>query len=291
MRAVAFFEYGPADVLRAIDVDPPVAGSGQVRVKVRAAGVQPFDTLVRRGWMPDAVPSMPATPGNEFAGVTDDGREVLGFTTLGCYAEYVVVPDDQVVPRPSNMPWEVAGGFSAAAQTSSIAMEQLGVGPGDVFLVHGASGSVGTVLTQLARLAGATVIGTASEANQEYVRMLGAIPVVYGDGLADRVRAITDSVTVSLDAGGHGSLDVSLELVKDRERITTIADFQRAPSLGVRMLRGERSAARLSKIVDLYAQGLLKVHLREVFPLEEAAAAHQTLESGHGRGKIVLRVA
>jgi NADPH:quinone reductase-like Zn-dependent oxidoreductase len=289
MRAVAFSEYGPAEVLRVGDVDDPVAGPGQVRVKVRAAGVQPVDIMVRRGWAPPGtVAGLPAIPGNEFAGVTGDGLEVLGFTTLGCYAEYVVVPANQVVPRPANMPWEVAGAFTAAAQTSSIAMEQLGVGPGDVFLIHGAAGSVGTVLVQLARLAGATVIGTASEANQDYVRMLGAIPVVYGPGLTDRVRALTDVVTVSLDAGGHGSLDVSLDLVKDLDRITTITDFERAPSLGVRFLRGARSAERLSRIAGLYAEGLLKVHLRAVFPLDEAAAAHRLLESGHGRGKIVL---
>jgi NADPH:quinone reductase-like Zn-dependent oxidoreductase len=230
----------------------------------------------------------PRIPGNEFAGITDDGREVLGFSTLKSYAEYVVVPANQVTDKPDGMPWEVAGGFSAGAQTAHIALEELQVGPGDTLLIHGASGAVGTVAVQLAGIAGATVIGTGSEANQDYLRSLGAIPVVYGDGLADRVRDYKP--TAALDGAGGVALDVSLELVKDRDRILTLVEHARAKTDGIRVTPNKRSNKRLAELAGLYAEGKLSFHVRRTLDLANAADAHREIETGHGRGKLVLTV-
>lgn len=158
-------------------------------------------------------------------------------------------------------------------------------------LIRAAAGSVGTIATQLAGLWGATVIGTASEANQDYLRSLGAIPVVYGDGLADRVRtAAPGGVHASLDAAGGAALDVAVELVKDRDRIVTLVDHDRAAELGIRVMPNKRSAARLAELASLYATGKLSFHVRRTLPLARAAEAHREIETGHGRGKLVLTI-
>jgi NADPH:quinone reductase-like Zn-dependent oxidoreductase len=299
MRAVAFAEPGPPDVLRLLDLPEPQAGPGQVRVRIRAAGVQPFDAGLRRGWVPPyATVTLPQIPGNEFAGVVDQGTpeipvgtEVLGFSVFGSYAQYIVVGADQVTPKPANVSWEVAGGFTAGWQTARLALSAIGAGPGDTVLINGAAGSTGTAGVQLARLLGATVIGTASEANQDYVRSLGAIPLVYGEGLADRVRAVApQGVTAAIDGAGGAALEVSLELVEDRKRILTLVAHDRIEELGLAAIRGVRSAEALAELVGLHASGRTSWHVRRVYPLAEAAEAHREIETGHGRGKIVLAV-
>ncbi|WP_433243728.1 NADP-dependent oxidoreductase [Streptosporangium sp. CA-135522] len=301
MRVAAFSEFGGPEVLRVTEFETPEAGAGQVRVRVKAAGVQPFDVAVRQGWTPGGVTGgLPRIPGNEFAGIVDQvgegvggisvGAEVLGFALLNSYAEYVVVPAENVTAKPANMPWEVAGGFTAGTQTAHIALEQLGVGQGDTILVHAAAGSVGTAAVQLARLRGATVIGTAREENHEYLRALGAIPVTYGDGLLERVRALAPGgVDMVLDGAGGAALDVSLQLVKG-ERIITLVEHDKAEALGVQVTRGVRLASRLAELADLYADGKLTFPIRRSYPLEHAADAHREVEAGHGRGKVVLTV-
>lgn len=217
------------------------------------------------------------------------GDEVLGFKTLACYAELVTVSTDQIVRRQREMPWEEAGAFSAPGQT---ALEALAVGAGETVLIHAAAGGVGTVAVQLARARGATVIGTASESNHAYLRALGAIPTMYGPGLIDRVRALApQGVDAALDAAGRGALLASVERVGDRDRIVTIVDLDLAERLGVRGIRGQRSATRLAELIRHYERGELRIHVRRAFPLPEAAAAHREVERGHGRGKVVLTVA
>ncbi|GLY34004.1 oxidoreductase [Amycolatopsis sp. NBRC 101858] len=292
MKAVAFTGFGGPEVLGVLDLPEPHAGPGEVRVRVKAAGVQPYDAAVRAGWEPPGLElGWPRVPGNEFAGVVDEGdlpagSEVLGFTAVRAAAEYIVVPATDVTPKPPEMPWEVAGGFTAGTQTASIALEALQVKEGETLLVHGAAGSVGTAAVQLARLRGATVIGTASAVNQDYLRELGATPVVYGEGLKDRVASL--GVDVVLDGAGGPALDLSLELVKDRSRILTLVDHGRAADLGVLVSKSGRSAARLAELAALYAKGDLRFHVRRAYPYTEAVAAHREIETGHGRGKIVL---
>ena len=302
MRAVGFTRPGGPEVLTLMEIDTPRAGAGQVRVRVRAAGVQPFDCAVRAGWTPQGVPpGYPRIPGNEFAGVVDQvgdgvtdvgiGAKVLGFGLLNAYAEHLVVPADQITAKPAAMPWEVAGGFTAGAQTAHIALEELAVARGEVLLVHAAAGAVGTVAVQLAVRRGATVIGTAREANHDYLRSLGAVPVAYGEGLLDRVRAAApDGVDAVLDGAGGDALAVSLALVADRGRIITLVEHGRAQELGVRTTRALRSASRLAELVDLHRRGELRIHVRVTYPLARAADAHREVEARHGRGKVVLTV-
>lgn len=300
MKAAALVEFGGPEVLRLMEVDDPHAGAGQVRVRIKAAGVQPYDLWVRKGLLPSgAAPGLPVIPGNEFAGVVDQvgdgvtgvavGAEVLGFGRHEAYAEYLVVPADQVVAKPAGMPWEVAGGFSGGAQTAHIALRELGVDAGDTLLVHGAAGGVGTVAVQLAVLWGATVIGTAREANHDYLRSLRATPVAYGEGLLERVRtAAPDGVDAVLDGAGGEALTALLALMPDPKRILTLVEHDRADELGVRVTPNLRSAARLAELVDLHTQGRLRIHVRRTLPLERAADAHRELETRHGRGKVVL---
>lgn len=299
---MGFFEAGGPEVLRLLEMDELQAGDGQVRVRVKAAGVQPFDVAVVAGVIHRAKdPGVPQIPGNEFAGIVDQvgagvtgfarGDEVLGYGTLNSYREQLVVPAEQITIKPRNMSWEVAGGFSAGAQTADIGLKEIGVGKGDTLLVHGAAGAVGTIAVQLCRLWGATVIGTARTAHHDYLRSLGALPIAYGDQFVERVRALApDGVDACLDGVGGATLPDTLELVRDRSRILTLVDHGKAADLGIRVTPLARSAARLAGLADLYAQGKLTVHILESFPLSLAADALRRHQAGNVRGKIVLTV-
>ncbi|MGW0507616.1 NADP-dependent oxidoreductase [Micromonospora sp. NPDC003241] len=300
MQAAVFRQVGGPEVLTWERIETPEAGPGEVRVRVRAAGVQPIDCAVRAGVMPaGATPTLPAVPGNEFAGTVDQvgagvvgiavGDQVLGFGFMNAAAEYVAVPAEQVTSKPAAMPWEVAGGFSGAAQTAHIALDQIRPGPGETLLVHGAAGAVGAVAVQLALRAGARVVGTASAANQEYLRSLGAVPVVYGGHLAEHLRELLpDGVDAVLDGAGGEALTLSLALCPDRSRILTLTAHARAVDLGIRTTPNLRSAARLAALADLYATGDLRFPIRRTYPMARAADAHREVETGHGRGKVVL---
>ncbi|MFE0136943.1 NADP-dependent oxidoreductase [Streptomyces sp. NPDC059037] len=300
MRAAAVTAYGPADVLRPVELPVPEPGPGQVRVRVRAAGVLPFDIGVREGVIRPPGAQFPIVPGNEFAGTVDavapdvtgfgPGDPVLGFSLLGAYAQYVVVGADQVVRKPEEMEWAVAGGFSGNAQGAHMALTAMRVGPGDTVLINAAAGGLGTLAVQLARAWGATtVIGTASEANHAHLRSLGAIPVTYGDGLAERVRAIAPGgVDAALDGAGGDALRVSAEVARHPDRVITMVDTDQARRLGLPELTGTRTADRLAEMTLLYAKGRLRVHIRAEYPWERAADAQRDVGTGHGRGKVIL---
>jgi enoyl reductase len=302
-KAVVFNTYGDADVLRLIDVETPEPGPGQVRVRIRAAGVQPFDCMFRSGMIHQRTPArFPQRLGNEFAGVIDAvgpgaagfalADEVLGWAAQAAYAEHVVVGTDQIVAKPAGMPWEEAGVLSASGQTAATALAALEVSPQDTLLIHAAAGGVGSFAVQLARARGATVIGTASERNHDYLRSLGAVPVAYGDGLVERVRALAErGVDAALIAAGSAeALDASLALVADPARIGRIAFHPAADRLGIRRISAERSAAQLAALAQLYAAGGLRISIQRTYPLEQAAEAHREVETGHTRGKIALVV-
>ena len=301
MKAIAFHSPGTPDVLQLMDFDPPVPGTGQVRVKVKAAGVQPVDCAIRGyGFSPPGVKIIyPQILGNEFAGIIDEigagvenfsvGSEVIGWSLLSSYAEYVVVPTSQLVKKPKDMPWEEAGGLTASGQTAHTALQELKVGKGDTVLIHAAAGGVGTFAVQLARAWGATVIGTASPHNHDYLRSLGAIPVTYGDGLVERVRKLApNGVDAALDAAGETAARASVELISDKKRIGTIVAFDLIDELGIIPIRSKRSIAKLSELTQMYEKGLLRVVVSQIFPLHQAAEAHRTIETGHTRGKIAL---
>lgn len=300
MEAAVFDRFGPPDVLRLAELPDPEPGPGQVRVRVHAAGVQPFDVGVRRGRFAPVPVRFPQQVGQEYSGVVGKlgegvtgtgvavGSAVLGSTMMNGHATHVVVDAAEVVPKPPELDFATAAALVSAAQTASGALRELAVGEGDVLLVHAAAGSVGTLATQLARRAGASVIGTASEANHAYLRELGAVPVAYGPGLVAAVRAI-GPVTVALDAAGGDSIAQSVALGIARDRIGTIVDDKAAAEHGTRVVRPARSPVRLAEVVGLAARGLVRMPVR-AYPLAEVARAHAAVESRHGRGKVVLIV-
>ncbi|UKD59122.1 NADP-dependent oxidoreductase [Amycolatopsis sp. FU40] len=302
MRAAAIDEFGPAELLTVHQVPTPLAEPGQVLVRVEAAGVQPTDVAIRDGWTPPgATVAFPQILGNEFAGTIvqvgagvtefETGQQVSGFRVLGCYAEYVTAPVGQVVVKPEKVDWLTAGALSASGQTAHTALERLGARSGETILIHGAAGGVGSMAVQLARHRGLRVIGTGSAGNQEYLRTLGAIPVVYGEGELGRLReAAPKGIDLALDTAGHGNLRTAAAIVADRGRIGSIVEPPLAAELGGQWITSDRSAQRLRELLDLCARGELRVAVRAEYPLDDAASAHRDVAAGHGRGKVVLRI-
>jgi NADPH:quinone reductase-like Zn-dependent oxidoreductase len=303
-KAIAFTEYGSADVLRVLDTELPEPGPGQVRIAIRAAGVNPLDSKIRGGSMEKVFPvSFPHVPGFEAAGVIEalgegvegltTGDEVFGQTVTGAYAQQALADVARIALKPGDLSWEQAAALPVAAETSYRALELLEVRTGETLLIHGAAGGVGTVAVQIAVARGVKVIGTASEANHEHLRELGAVPVLYGDGLAERVRAVApEGVDAALDAAGQGdALAASIELTGGTERVVSIADAVGAGKLGVRFTSGSgayRGEPAFEEALALYAADKLSPAIHRIFPLAQAADAQRASEAGHLTGKIIL---
>ena len=304
--------FGGPEALSVVDRAIAAPGDGQVSVAVRAVGTTPIDCKLYSGAFGHDPGQLPIALGSEAAGVVTavgdgaegpagpihPGDEVVLYPIEGAYASQVVVPVSSVVPKPSTLTFEQASGLMLTGSTAVHALTVTGVGAGDTVVVHGASGGVGLMAVQLAVDAGARVIATAGKSRHDYLRTLGAEPVAYGDGLIERIRALApDGVDAAIDAvGTDEAIDTSIALVADRNRIATIAGFQRGFELGIKVLGGVpggdpgtevRAAARL-ELVRLAEAGKLKVLVAATYPLAEAAAAHRALASGHTHGKIVL---
>ncbi|MBF6621261.1 MAG: NADP-dependent oxidoreductase [Patulibacter sp.] len=302
-RAVRFSHYGGPEVLEIVDVPELHPGPGEVRIAVRAAGVNPYDWKVRRGLMAGgaAAPDGPQGLGSDLAGVVDQvgadvtafavGDEVLGSGSSPSYAEQALAKPADLVARPADLPWPIAGGISGTGRTAYRTLTQLGVAGGETLLVHGAAGGVGFVAVQLAVARGVRVVGAASERHHERLRSVGVVPVAYGDGLEDRVRtAAPDGVDAVLDATGHGVLGLSVRLAGGPDRVITIADGAAAEH-GVRFSSGDEGvdmSGALAGIVALIATGELEVPIARTHPLDAVADAHRESESGHAGGKLVL---
>ena len=299
MKAVRFSEYGGPDVLRVDEVDEPHAGAGQVRVAVRAAGVNPIDCKIRSGAMAKFIPAkLPRIPGSDAAGVVDEvgdgvtdvsiGDAVFGSAVGGATAEYAVL--DHFAVKPDAMSFEEAAGLPVAVETAVRALDLLGLESGQTILINGAAGGVGVAAVQLAGARGARVLGTASETNHDFLRELGAEPTTYGDGLAARVAELApDGVDLAFDVAGHGALPALIEATGSPDRVVTIADFTAAEH-GVRVTSGSdgRSWQALGQAADLCAQGAFRLPVAETFTFAQAADAHRRSEGGHVRGKLVL---
>ncbi|MCL7380925.1 NADP-dependent oxidoreductase [Streptomyces sp. 35G-GA-8] len=305
MQAIVFEEFGGPDVLHIKEITEPHAGPGEIRVAVKAAGVNPMDYKIRHGWMEQAFATpLPAVPGLEIAGVVDEvgagvtdvavGDDVLGWSATGAYAQYALAAT--AVPKPASLGWAEAAAIPVAGETAARVLDELALRDGETLLLHGAAGAVGSMAAQLATARGAIVIGTASPANHEYVRSLGAIPVTYGDGLVERVRSVApQGVDAVFDTAGKGALPDSIELRGGTtDRIVTIAD-PAAAELGVAFSSGgpgsstpEKKRAGLAENARLAAEGALRLRIAGTFPLAEAAQAQQTSENGHANGKLVL---
>lgn len=302
MKAIVFEDFGGPEVLHEADVALPEPGPGQARIRVKVAGVNPMDVKVRSGLMrPNLPASLPSVPGVEAGGLIDAlgpdvsgfalGDEVFGWTKGGAYSEFAIVTT--FAAKPAELGWTQAVALPVAAETAERVLRQLELTRGETLLIHGAAGAVGTVAVQLAVARGATVIGTASEANQKYVESLGATPTLYGPGLVERVRALApQGVDAVFDVAGKGALPDSVTLRGDTSRIVTIADFAGAQELGVPFSSGgpdsPRSPEFLASMAALAAAGKLRIQISAQFPYEEAADAQRRSEAGHGQGKIVL---
>lgn len=299
MKAVRYRRFGGPEVLEIVDLPDPHPGPGQVRIAVRAAGINPSDWKKRKGLMEE---ELPQTLGHEAAGVADElgegvtdvvvGDRVFGFSAEGAaQAELAVL--SHYAPIPPSLDFPGAAALPAAIETATRALDQLGVGSGGSLLVNGASGSVGSAAVQLAVVRGARVIGIAGPANHAYLRSLGAEPVAYGDGLVERVRALApDGVDLALDVAGSGVLPELIELAGGPEHVVTLADFNGAQEHGVAFSRGDagRAVHALAEIGELVESGRFSLPVSQTFPLAEVAEAHRVSEQSHLRGKLVLLV-
>lgn len=297
MRAVRFAEFGSPDVLELTEVAEPHPGPGQIRIAVRAAGVNPHDWRVREGQFQRVHPlQLPAGVGQDAAGVVDEigdgvadfevGDHVFGRGS-NTYAEYAVLSGWARLP--DGLTFTEAAGYPSVVETALRILRMVGVQPGQTLLVSGAAGGVGSTVLQIARDRGITVIGTAGAANQDYLRGLGAIATTYGPGWVERVRRL-GPIDAALDLNGTGVLRGLLDLSGDPDKVITIADLE-APMLGIRFAGvGGSMPEALATAVDLIQRGKLRIPVDQSYPLTEAAAAHADSQAGHTRGRRVLLV-
>lgn len=308
MKAVSYRTYGGPEVLEYGELPEPKVGPDSVLVRVKAAAVNPVDWKAQGGHLNSLMDVVfPVIPGWDVAGVVvregldtpefREGDEVIGYVrkdTLsgGTFAEYVAAPVRTLARKPASLTFEQAAGLPLAGLTAYQAVvKALRVGEGDTLLVHAAAGGVGSLAVQLGHHLGARVIGTASSRNHDFVRSLGGEPVSYGDGLADRVRALApDGVDAVFDLVGGEAVTVSADLVKDPRRIASIVDPAVTP-LGGRYLWVRPDAADLTTLSDLVDAGALTVEVAKTFPLERAGDAQRLNAEGHTRGKVVVTVA
>jgi NADPH:quinone reductase-like Zn-dependent oxidoreductase len=304
-KAVRYDEFGGIDVLRVDEVERPVPEAGQVLVRVKAAGINPSEAVIRTGALSKLFPStFPSGQGSDLAGVIEEvgagaigfspGGEVIGFTNnRASQAEMVLVEAGDLTRKPEKVSWEVAGGLYVAGATARGAVHAVQPKDGETVVVSGAAGGVGSLAVQLARRTGATVIGLASEGNHEWLKSHGVIPVAYGDGVADRIRAAAPGgVDAFIDTHGDGYVELALALGVAADRIDTIADFAAAAKHGVKTDGGTAAgpgARVLAELATLIADGHLEVPIANVYPLAQVREAYAELERRHTHGKIILR--
>jgi NADPH:quinone reductase-like Zn-dependent oxidoreductase len=303
MRAVRFDEYGGVDVLEVRDVEDPVAGPGQVLVAVKAAGINPGEIAIREGYLHERWPAtFPSGEGTDLAGLVQTvgdgvtgfatGDEVLGWTEeRASHAELVVVPADQLTAKPASVPWAVAGSLFVAALAAYASVQAVAPQAGETVVVSAAAGGVGSVAVQLARRTAATVIGLASERNHDWLRRHDIVPVAYGDGQADRIRAAADGrIDAFIDTFGDGYVDLAIGLGVAPERINTIIDYAAVERIGVQGVgtHAIANATLLAEITALVADGSLEIPVAGTFPLDQVRDAYRELAERHSHGKIVL---
>jgi len=295
MKKVSFAEFGDPDVLQLGEAEEPHAGPGQIRVAVRAAGVNPVDWRIREGThQPGGPIALPAGVGQDASGVVDEVGEGAEGIEVGdhvfgrgssTYAEFAVL--SSWARMPEALPFEEAAGYPSVVETALRIIREVGVAPGQTLLASGASGGVGSAVLQIARDRGITVIATAGAANQDYLRSLGALATTYGEGWVERVRQL-GQVDAALDLAGSGVIRDLVELTGDPQKVISIADLA-APQFGVRFSGvGGSMPDALAEAARLISLGKLHIPVDQSYPLDQAAAAHIDSRAGHTRGRRVM---
>jgi NADPH:quinone reductase-like Zn-dependent oxidoreductase len=300
MKGIRYSRFGGPEVLELVELPDPHPGPGEIRVAVRAVAVNPVDWKMRSGTMGG---ELPQTTGREVAGVVDElgdgitdvatGERVFGFAAGGAGAAELALLADYA-PIPPSLDFAQAASLPVAAETATRTLDLLDVGAGKTVLINGAAGAVGSAAVQIAHTRGARVIGTASPSNHEYLRSLGAEPITYGEGLAERVRELApNGVDAALDAAGGGALPALVEVASGPEHVVTIADYAGAQQTGARFSGGmgtERAVHALKEIGELIEAGTFSLPVAQTFPLDQVGEAHELSQAGHVRGKLVLLV-
>jgi NADPH:quinone reductase-like Zn-dependent oxidoreductase len=296
-NAIVMTGYGPPEVLKWAAVPLPEPGEGQVRIKVRAAGISPTDLALRAGYLKDIPLPPDAVLGFEAAGTVDAaGPGVTGTSAgdavtallfgLGGYAEYAVA--SIWARKPEQVSWLDAAALPSSAEAAVGVLRQLNVTTGETLLLFGGGGSVGIIATQLAVVQGIKVISAVGEHDETLARELGATPVRYGAGVADRVRAL-GAVDAVFDATGRGVLADAVALAGGPERVITLSD-PAAADFGVMLSQPTpvRAPGALDEAIALLAEGRLRLRAHRSMPMQHAADAHRLLESGAVHERVVL---
>lgn len=304
-RAVQFDRYGGTDVLQVAEVPRTEPGAGEVLVEVVTAGINPGEIAIREGALHEQWPAtFPSGQGSDLAGravavgagvtAVAVGDDVLGFTDgRSSQADYVLTSEDHLTTKPVALDWDSAGALKIAGTTAYAAVRAVAPLPGETVVVSGAAGGVGVLTVQLARRAGARVIGIAGAANADFLAGLGGTPISYGDGLADRLRAAApDGIDAFIDTFGDGYVELALELGVPADRVETIIDFAAAQKHGVLAVGGAEASTApvLAELAALLVAGDLQLPIAATYPLEDVREAYTELAKRHTRGKIVLRL-
>ncbi len=302
-KAVMFDHYGGRDVLYVAEVEKPIPGPSEVLVAVRAAGINPGEAAIREGRLDAVYPAtFPSGQGSDLAGVVSEigvdvdgfevGEEVLGWSDRrSSQATDVVVVAEHLIAKPAGLSWEVAGSLYVVGVTAYAAVRAVSPRQKDTVVVSGAAGGVGSLVVQLLTDKGAHVIGIASEPHHGWLSSVGAIPVTYGDGLIDRIGALSpNGVDVFIDTFGDDYIRLAIDLGVPKDRIETIIAFQAAQEYGVKA-EGSSTASTpeiLGEMANLVASGRITVPIAKTYPLNQVRAAYEKLEQRHTLGKIVL---
>jgi len=303
MKAVRFDKYGGIDVLNIADIPQPTAGKGQVLVRVEAAGINPGEAAIREGKLEQMYhTNFPCGEGADFAGVIDaigegvttfaKGDEVIGFSNdRSSHAEFLVVPEAQIILKPATVSWAEGGSLFVAGSTAYAAIKAVKLEKGDTVVISGAAGGVGSVAVQLAKHTGAKVIGIAGKANHQWLKDHGTIPVSYGNDMeAEIKKAAGGKVDAFIDLFGQGYVELAIRLGIAPERINTIIDFEAVKKHHVKADGSAKAAtaAVLTELAQLMEKGDLKIPIAKRYPLSEVREAYKEIEQRHTHGKIVL---
>ena len=303
-RAVRYDHFGHSDVLNIVELPKPEPGPGEVLVKVKTAGINPGEASIREGRLAKQFPStFPSGEGTDFAGIVEkvsdnvsqfkSGDEVIGFSDKrNSHAEYVVVPTGQLVKRPANVSWEVAGGLFVVGTTAYASVNAVALKPGETVIVSAAAGGVGSIAVQLAKKQGATVIGLAGERNHQWLKDHGITPVSYNGNVAENLKTALNGQKAAafIDTAGKGYVEMAINIGIPAERINTIIDFEAAEKYKVKTdgSAAASNAGVLAELAGLINNGELEIPIAKTYPLSQVREAYDELEQQHTHGKIIL---